>query len=200
MTTFLLVRHGETDAIGRFLAGSKPGCHLNRNGEEQARSLARRLSPFSIRAIYTSPLERCIETANALAEPQRLVPGVREDLREFAFGAWEGRSFGQLATDPEWLRFNTQRALVRAPGGELMIEVQTRMVKTIEALRPIHDGEIVAIVGHGDPLRSVIAHYLGLPLDLLLRFEISPASVSVIQIHETGPHILCINQMEHIPL
>jgi broad specificity phosphatase PhoE len=90
--------------------------------------------------------------------------------------------------------------LVRAPGGELMIEVQTRMVNAIEALRPIHDGEIVAIVGHGDPLRSVIAHYLGVPLDLLLRFEISPASVSVIQIHETGPHILCVNQTEHIPL
>jgi broad specificity phosphatase PhoE len=105
-----------------------------------------------------------------------------------------------LADDPEWLRFNTQRALVRAPGGELMIETQTRMVNAIEELRPIHDGETVAIVGHGDPLRSVIAHYMGVPLDLLLRFEISPASVSVIQIHETGPRILCINQTEHIPL
>jgi broad specificity phosphatase PhoE len=177
-----------------------PGCHLNRNGEEQAQRLARRLSQVSIRAIYTSSLERCVETANALATPHGLVPRLRDDLREFAFGDWEGMSFVQLANEPEWFRFNAYRGSVRAPGGELMSETQSRMVNAIEELRLAHDGETIAIVSHGDPLRSVIAHYLGAPLDLLQRFEISPASVSIIQMHETEPRVLCINQTEHTPI
>jgi len=141
-----------------------------------------------------------VETAEFLAAPHGLVPQVRDDLREFAFGEWEGLSFSQLEENPEWRRFNAHRSLVRAPGGELMTETQARMVGAIEDLSSRHDGEITAIVSHCDPLRSAIAYYLGAALDLFLRFEISPASVTVVRMYETGPSIRCINQTEHIPL
>src|SRR3981081_1971738 len=148
MTTFLLVRHGETDAIGKFLAGWKPGTHLNENGKEQVRRLAQRLSRFPIHAVYTSPLERTVETAEAIATPHELVPRIRETLGEFRFGEWEGMSLEALNSDPEWHRFNASRSAVRAPGGELMIETQTRMVSEIEDLRREHDGQTIAIVSH----------------------------------------------------
>jgi broad specificity phosphatase PhoE len=109
-------------------------------------------------------------------------------------------SFTRLADEPEWFRFNAYRSSVRAPGGELMIEAQSRMVGAIEELRAAHAGEAIIIVSHGDPLRAAIAHYLGTPLDLLQRFEISPASISVLQMHDAGPRLLCINQTGTIPL
>jgi probable phosphomutase (TIGR03848 family) len=199
-STFLLVRHGDTDAVGKYLAGWKTGCHLNENGRRQVRNLAERLSRFPIRAIYTSPLERTIETAEAIATPHELVARIKEGLGEFRFGKWEGMSFEQLQGDPEWLRFNTSRSSVRAPGGESMIKTQTRMVSAIEEVRVDHNGETIAIVSHCDPLRSLIASYLGASLDSMFRFEISPASVSVAQIWDDGARVLCVNHTGDIPL
>jgi probable phosphoglycerate mutase len=141
-----------------------------------------------------------LETAEAIATPHHLVPAIKEAFGEFRFGQWEGMSFEQLQDDPRWHSFNTSRSSVRAPGGELMSETQARMVSGIEALQRKHDGETVAIVSHGDPLRSVVASYLDIPLDSLLRFEISTASVTVAQISDDGPRVLCVNHTGDIPL
>jgi probable phosphoglycerate mutase len=89
--------------------------------------------------------------------------------------------------------------VVRAPGGELMSEVQTRMIAEIADIRQEHPGETVAVVSHSDPLRSVIAHYLSIPIDLILRFDISPASVSVVQLFDDGPRVLCLNHTGELP-
>jgi broad specificity phosphatase PhoE len=105
-----------------------------------------------------------------------------------------------LNSDPEWHRFNASRSSVRAPGGELMIETQTRMVSEIEDLRREHDGQTIAIVSHGDPLRSVVAHYLGAPLDLLARFEIDPGSATIMQCCGEATRILCLNHTGELPL
>ncbi len=81
-----------------------------------------------------------------------------------------------------------------------MIETQTRMVSAIEEARVDHNGETIAIVSHCDPLRSLIASYLGASLDSMLRFEISPASVSVAQIRDDGARVLCVNHTGDISL
>src|SRR6185437_12970186 len=117
-TTILLVRHGDTDAVGALLAGWKPGWHLNSKGREQVINLAQSLSRLPIETIYTSPLERAVETAEAIAMPHSVAPIVREDLGEFRFGDWEGRRFEDLSRDPLWDRFNATRSTVRSPGGE----------------------------------------------------------------------------------
>jgi probable phosphoglycerate mutase len=127
-----------------------------------------------------------------------MFPSVREDLGEFRFGDWQGRTFEELNHDPRWHRFNAARSTVRAPGGELMTEVQTRMTREIENLRRKHEGETVLLVSHADPLRSLIAHYLEFSLDLVLRFDISPASVSTVRFFGDSPSILCLNRTEEI--
>lgn len=141
-----------------------------------------------------------METANVIAEQHGLTPMSSEALEEFHFGDWEGMSFHALEQDPDWRRFNAYRSSVRAPGGELMLETQARMVSQLECLRRRHPREIVAIVSHADPLRSVVAHYLGISLDLLLRFEISPASLSIVETDEWHARVLSINETGELHL
>lgn len=152
---------------------------------------------LNIRAIYTSPLERAVETAEAIAQSCGLTPVVRADLGELSFGAWEGRTFQSLAEDPAWQLFNTARTLTHSPGGERMIEAQSRMVQAADEIRSAHGDETVALVSHGDPLRALIAYYLGAPLDHFDRFEVSPASVTAIRLDQSRSIVLYLNRTEH---
>lgn len=200
MTTFLLIRHGETDAVGKSLMGWAQGWHLNHTGRRQVERLAQRLAPLPLLAIYTSPLERALETAEAIARPHELDPTPLEDLGEVHLGAWEGRPIAELDPEDHWRRYNAFRSGVRIPGGELMIEVQQRMVRSLTALAERHRDQLVAIVSHGDPLRCTVAWFLGIPVDFLLRFEISPASVSVLEMGDWAPRVMSINHTVEGPL
>lgn len=199
MTTFLLIRHGETDAIGREIMGWRPGWHLNANGCEQAKRLAERLARRPIQAIYTSPLERAVETAAILAAPHGLEPEREPDFGEVRFGQWEGTKIAELERMEDFRRYNQFRAGVRPPGGELLVEVQTRVARRLEALAPAYRDGTVAIVSHGDALRSTLALYLGISLNMITHFEISPASLSVLQLAEWGARVLCMNVTEPAP-
>ncbi len=200
MTTFLLIRHGETDAVGKSIMGWRPGWHLNETGKAQAERLGIRLSQHPLKAIYTSPLERAVETAGYIAKPHRLTPQRVEAFGEVHAGDFEGHLIADLDQRDDWRRFNTFRSGTRAPAGELMSEVQNRMVTEMLRLQGRHAGETVAVVSHGDPLRAAVAYFMGIPLDLTLRFEISPASLSVLELSEWGSRMLCVNDTGEVPL
>jgi probable phosphoglycerate mutase len=155
--------------------------------------LAERLKGLPIRGIYTSPLERAVETAQAIAGHHGLTPQLDPDYGEFHAGEWQGVTLEDLGKRDDWRRFNTIRSLTRAPGGEIAIETQARMVRKIHELAGRHKGETVAIVSHGDPLRCAIAYFMGSPLDMLLRFEVHPASLSVVDVGDWGSKVLCVN-------
>jgi probable phosphoglycerate mutase len=193
VTRVLLVRHGLTDAVGTTLAGRQPGWPLNAAGRAQVRRLAEALARSAIQTVYTSPLERARETADAIAERRRVVPRLRPGLNEVDYGAWTGRTFTELSQVPEWDRFNRHRGLVRVPGGEMLCEVQARIAGELEALAAAHPGETIALVSHGDVIKSAIARCLGMPLDLLMRVEVQPASVSVIEVSEWGGTVRAVN-------
>jgi probable phosphomutase (TIGR03848 family) len=199
MTILLLIRHADTDAIGNVLAGWTMGWHLNERGKQQAARLAGKLASLPLAAVYTSPLERAIETAEAIAQIHGIDPRQVEDLGEVRVGEWEGKSFAELDTHPDWVAYNTMRGGVRPPGGELMIECQMRMVRQVERLTQEHPDDTIAIVSHGDPIRSLITYFLGIPIDLFQRFEISPGSLSIAQLTDAGPYVLCVNRTEEFP-
>jgi probable phosphoglycerate mutase len=161
--------------------------------------LAQKLARFRMTAVYSSPLERVVETATPIARAQRLAPVISEELGEFHVGEWEGASLAELEGHPRWKQFNELRSVTRPPGGDLMIEVQMKMIRQLECLRSRHADEMVAVVGHCDPLRSALAYYLGIPLDLIARFELSPASVSIVQAGD-ALRVLCLNHTGEIPL
>lgn len=181
MTTFLLVRHGDTDALGKYLAGSIPNCHLNPKGKLQVKRLSMTLAEIPIRAIYTSPLERAVETAEEMAIPHDLCPIHDPALGEMRFGGWEGKKFSELDQDETWQEFNEVRSMVRPPEGELMLDVQARMLEAADRIRRAHQDGIIALVSHADPLRALIAYFMGIALDHLQKIRLDPASASIVR-------------------
>ncbi|MCL5745502.1 MAG: histidine phosphatase family protein [Acidobacteria bacterium] len=193
MALFFLIRHAENDYVGRRLAGWSPDVHLNEEGRAQAGRLADRLANTGISVLYSSPLERALETAAPLAERLGLEVQIRDALGEIRFGEWTGHYIEDLRQDPLWQHYNAFRSSTRAPGGESMLDVQLRIVTEIESLRRQHTDGTIAIVSHGDAIRAAVLHYAGIPLDLMHRIEISTASVSVISVEDHGPQVLGLN-------
>jgi len=193
VTTFLLIRHGSTELVGKALAGRMPGVSLDATGRNQAQEVAERLADREITAIYSSPLERAVQTAEPLSKRLRLAIRIREELTEIDFGSWQGKTLAELEPDAEWGRFNSQRSWVGSPDGELMLQTQARMASVLDTLRRQHTGETIAIFCHADVIKAALLLYLGAPLDSHMRLEISPASVSVLQLAEWGPRIVSVN-------
>lgn len=193
MTRFLLIRHATNHTVGKLFAGRMSGVHLNEEGQAQAQQLADRLALLSIDAVYSSPLERAVETAEPLARMKNLSVTICEDFLELELGEWTNTRFEDLAGDPQFKLFNTFRSCARIPGGEMMLEAQVRMVNGLQKLVCQHPDQTVAVVGHADPIKAAVAYYAGIPLDLFQRIEINPASVSVVELYEETARIRLLN-------
>jgi probable phosphomutase (TIGR03848 family) len=200
MTTILLIRHATTDAVGKRLAGRSPGVHLNNEGQAQAAKLAERLTGLPVSAVYSSPLERTLETAEPLARALGLETRVAEDFVELDFGEWTNRAIEELSGDEAFRRFNVFRSCTRVPGGETMLEAQARFVAGLQKLCGDHHGQAVAVVSHSDMIKAAVAYYAGIHLDMFQRIEISPASVSIITIYGETASILKVNDTGEISL
>jgi broad specificity phosphatase PhoE len=182
VTTFLLIRHGSTDMLDVGISGWKPGVPLNALGRAEVAKLAARLALRQIDELYTSPLERAQETAEIVGRTAGLTPVACSALGELRFGEWTGKTFRALALEVEWQRFNSFRSGTRIPHGELMLETQSRSVAAVLSLRDRHEADTVALVTHGDVIKSILCYFLGMPLDFHVRLEIAPASVSELQL------------------
>ena len=189
-TLFLLIRHGQTDVIGKRITGRLPGVRINKEGLEQAQ----RLAGLHADVIFSSPLERAVQTASPLAAHRGLEIRISEAFSEVDFGDWSGLTLEQLDAIPEWKRFNVFRSTVRLPCGETMVEVQSRVAQEMIRMAAEWPDKTFAIFSHADVIKAAVAHYAGSPLDLLDRFEIAPASVTRIELHAWGPKILAVGE------
>jgi probable phosphoglycerate mutase len=194
MTRFLLLRHGSTDMLDRGISGRTPGIPLNSKGEREVAWLAERLRTRHVAAVYASRLERTWQTAQVVAAQLGLEPIAKEELLELHFGEWTGQSFDSLAPDPRWREFNAFRCGTRIPGGELMLETQTRIVRLLIELRELHDDESVALVTHGDVIKAALTYFLGMPLDFHVRFDIAPASCTELELSRDQVRVLRMNE------
>lgn len=200
MTCLYLIRHGANDLQeSGILAGWIPGVHLNQEGRAQAEALAQRLNSVEIEAIYASPLDRTLETAEIIAAPHRLPVVVREKLGEVHFGRWDGQPLERLRRRRLWRAAQFAPSMVRFPGGESLREMQTRVVAELEDLRSQHHQQTIVIVSHADVIRAAVAFYIGLPLDMFQRLVVSPASLSVLELGNPIPHLVCMNNTGHLP-
>lgn len=198
MTLVLLIRHGHTPTAGRILTGWTRGVHLSEHGRAQAEALVRRLEGVPLQAIYSSPLERCRETAAPLARARGLPVRTRRDLLEVNYGEWSGRSIRQLARTRAWRALQRTPSAVRFPGGETLPEVQARAVDAVRDIAEAHPGGVVAIVTHADVVRLALAGLLGLPLDLYQRLAVDPGSVSALAIADAEVRALRVNDTGHL--
>jgi broad specificity phosphatase PhoE len=195
MTRLIFIRHAATDCLASRLAGRDANVHLSAAGKVQGQRLARSLKQLRLGKIYSSPQPRARETAELLSELLGDSVKIAPQLDEIDYGEWTARSFEELRGIARWRDFNSLRSCTRIPGGELMIEVQARVLALMENMSQRHPEMTVALVSHADVIRGALAHCLGMPLDLLLRLEVSPASISIVAMERYGPRVLCINNM-----
>jgi broad specificity phosphatase PhoE len=188
-TTVLLVRHGVTahTADKRFsggLGGSNPP--LSPEGREQAERVADWLTGLSVDALVASPVRRARETADALAGRLALPVAEHAAFAEIDFGAWEGLTFAEAQRDdPDGVRAWLD-SLDTPPGGagESFRQVRERVLAGLGEVVAEHRGGTVALVSHVTPIKVLVAHALGAPLEAIYRMELSPASVSVLTAYE----------------
>lgn len=189
--TVHLVRHAEHGEFGRALTGRRPGVSLSEVGRQQAAALARHFAASDARAVLTSPVQRALETAGAVASALGLAAAVEPGLEEVDFGAWTGQAFDTLGAAPGWAAWNTARSLAPTPGGETMLAVQARAVGALLGQRAA--GGTVVAVSHADVIRAALAYALGMPLDLMHRLEVGPASRSVVVLGENFARVEAVN-------
>jgi len=192
-TQLLLIRHGLTAWVGHRLPGWTPGIHLSEEGRQQAEALAQRVASLPIEAIYASPLERTVETAEAIAAPHGLSVQLRENLGEVQIGEWTGQAIEDLAKTEEWLAIQFYPSMANIPGGETMQEMQARVVAELDAIRKAHPGATVAVVSHAEVIKAAVAHYTGLHLDLFQRLAVYPASLTAFRFNRFGPRLVLFN-------
>lgn len=222
-TLVVLVRHGATETTGKVLPGRAPGLHLSDRGREQADAAAARVAALVARssgngeagkdgrkkvgtkangsdapkvALYASPLERTSETAAPIAAALGVEVVHDEGLLELDMGEWTGLDLAAARKRKEWTAIQRYPSSFRFPGGESFIDMQTRMVTTVERLRERHEGGLVVAVSHADPIRALVAHAMGTHLDLFQRVVVSPCSLTGIAYGSEGPTVLMVNAAE----
>ena len=200
MTQILLIRH----AVNAFvktgkLAGWTPNVHLNDEGKAQAEALGKRLADAPITQLYSSPLERTMETAEAvrLHHPHLSIQQ-NVEVGEVRYGDWEGKEISALQKRKMWHVVQEYPSRAYFPNGETMRGVQIRAVNEIERLAALHPRELIAVVSHADLIKMVLAHFLGMHLDAFQRIVVSPASISTLMLGYGRPYIGTMNDVAHI--
>jgi broad specificity phosphatase PhoE len=199
MIRILLIRHGNTDPLGRVLYGRMPGVHLNAEGRRQAEAMAQTLKQrYTLSEVVSSPMERTRETAQFVADAQGLNITTEEEINEIDFGLWMGKSFEELTDREDWKRYNESRSTAWPPGGECMMEVQARGSRAMAKIvaRYQHQEDVtVAAVSHGDVVRALLLLVLGMPIDHIHRLEVAPGSLSEVLLGSGEPRVVHVNQI-----
>ncbi|NMN98668.1 histidine phosphatase family protein [Antrihabitans stalactiti] len=197
--TVILLRHGvSTSNLAHTLAGRSPGVELTDRGREQAQALAERLGGLPIEEIVRSPLLRCEQTVEPLAEKLGRASVVEDDLAEVDYGEWTGRKLAELLKEPLWKVVQRHASGAVFPGGEGLAQVQTRAVAAIRRhearLAAQHERDVLWVAcTHGDVIKSVLADAFGIHLDGFQRIVAEPASISVVRYTATSPYVWRVN-------
>jgi probable phosphomutase (TIGR03848 family) len=197
MSLLLLIRHGENDYVktGK-LAGHLSGVHLNERGQNQAQALAEALAHVPIKSIYSSPLERAMETAGPIAASHKLQIIQEPKLMDTNVGRWQGKSLKVLRLMNAWKIVQHSPSRFKFPEGESFVELQTRLVEVLENIAAKYNKpkDIVAVVFHADPIKLAVSHFLGLPLDHFQRLSCDTGSVSALHVGAMGANLIKLNQ------
>ncbi len=197
MPLLLLIRHGENDFVktGK-LPGQVAGIHLNERGQKQAEALGEALKDVPIKAIYSSPLERAIETATPIANARKLQIVTDPDLMDTDVGSWQGKSLKVLRHTKAWSVVQHAPSRFRFPEGESFVESQARYVRALERMVKAYNKprDIIVVVFHADPIKLAVSHFLGLPLDHFQRLGCDTGSLTALYVSESGASLIKLNQ------
>jgi probable phosphoglycerate mutase len=201
MALFYFVRHGESAWNAENRLCGRTDVPLSEAGRQQAARLSERLSALRLKAIYTSPLRRALETANLIAVPAGLEPVIDERLIELDYGAWEGKTFDAIMEQDgvNYRAWDADPAAVGPPGGESGQQALARVAPFLESLAARHPEGNVVVVGHKTICRLLVCHVLGLsPSDYRRRLTMDNAAVNILELWEGGWRLIRLNDTSHL--
>ncbi len=172
---------------------------LNQTGRRQARVVARLLKEVALDACYASPAMRALETAQLIVRGRSLSVAKVPEILEINYGAWVGKYFDEVTSQPAYRLYHATPKRSCPPGGESMKAVHRRTVAFMERLRVRHRNGRILVVSHADIIKTIIVHYLGLNLDHLQKFRIDNASVSLLWFHKKTCRVLSVNHLGVMP-
>lgn len=198
-TRFILVRHGKTSANHERRFAGSTDVELTGEGRDQARALARRLRPVPIDVMFSSPLTRCLQTAEPITDLSGRKPVVCDDIHECRFGDWENMTVEEIlevSSDglQRWLADET----ICPPNGESWSQLGERVMKWWHQAAERYDGRTVLAVTHGGPILWLGRHVTGGASQALSTLFVEPASVSMIQVSSGRTRIRMWNDTTHI--
>jgi len=197
VTTVILLRHGRTTAnTGGVLAGWTPGVQLDETGAGQVAAVGERLAKVPLAAVVSSPLDRCLQTAAAVAAGRDLEVATDDRFGEARYGDWTGRAIKELAKEPLWkvVQQHPSAAVFPGPEGEGLAQTQARAVAAVRSWNARLGPDAVWLAcSHGDVIKGVLADALGLHLDQFQRIVVDPASISVVTYTDTRPFVVRVN-------
>jgi probable phosphoglycerate mutase len=195
-TSVIFVRHGKTDfPLDRIYCDDREDPALNALGQQQAAAAARSLQGRPVSAIYTSPCLRTVTTAGHIADTLGMKPQEERGLMERRFGIWEGLYFNEIMNGypEEHRRWKEDNAGFKPEGGESIYDLIDRLEPALERIRGRHKGEVVVVVSHVGPIRTAIAHAVGLPLERYRQLKIDYASLSRIDYGKRQNNLAYLN-------
>jgi len=195
-----LLRHGHSTANNAgILAGRDNTVHLTAKGFDQAAQVVKPLAELSLSEIYTSPITRCRETLQPLSKAIALKPITDKRLIEMDYGSWSGKKLSNLATKPLWREIQSRPSTVRFPDGESFLEMVARISDFFDFINAASKrSRALLICSHGDVIKAMVAHALGLHIDQFQRLVIDPASISHIRLSKSGMTLVKLNDTSHL--
>jgi broad specificity phosphatase PhoE len=201
VTTLLLIRHGQTDhnAAGRWQGHLD--VPLNENGQAQAQALAQRLADWPIEAVYSSDLQRAMQTAVAIATPHTLQPTFDPIWRERDVGAFQSLNSQEIQTKfPAVWADMLKTGVLNPPNGEHQTSLRERAERALAQVLSQHEGQMIAIVSHGALLNGLISNVLGIPRERFGRFRLNGnTGLSIVENNSRGPVLTLLNDTSHLP-
>jgi broad specificity phosphatase PhoE len=179
----LFMRHGETawNREGRVMGQNQ--IDLDADGRAQVEKAVAFAQLIAPEIIVSSPLNRARQSAEIIGEGIGGVPiTIDEQLCEVRYGRWEGMVYDQLVNDPDYMEYRVKPLDYPTPGGETMYQVQSRGVEAVQRAIAANPGRRILFVSHGDIIRTVLCHYMGLGLENFRRLRIDNATFSGVQI------------------
>lgn len=197
----LLVRHGETAWNAQHRWQGQRDVPLNARGRLQSRLTCARLADLELAAVYSSDLGRCLEGARRLALGHGLAVRATSALRERSYGALEGLTTEEaIATDAPWVKqWQRDRVGTAPPGGETTCELQQRVVDCFRSIRARHPAQSLALVVHGGPIKALLYHLLGTPLEHWGATSVANGSITTLRVSSAGHLVLTgFNDTSHL--
>lgn len=200
MTRILLLRHAHSVANAKgILAGRAPGISLSEKGVKQSIELAERLQGVKFSQIRISPMERCAETVQPLisqfpkSAAAKIGIEIDEDLVEVNYGKWTGKKLSVLSKDKSWKVVQDTPSAMYFPGGEGLLDVQSRAMRGLNRISKTPGNEAKLLVSHGDVIKAIVASVLGTHLDHFQKIVIDPASITVLDFNGKDYRVLTLN-------